>query len=209
MEDNPTIGTYTFNCPYAITELEMKRAKSVVYDFSNFEETFNEYLSDSDIDEKVDHVEKEVEEIAIPLTRNYFNGFAKIFVSIFIFIFFGSFKLVLKTFYHLFRCVVCNPFTRCVCSIFSTIVFYLFIILFFIFSWHFFGEQFIDLIQRFVDFSSKVIENEIKNNISVAAITERGLDLTFEAFGMQGEVIHNSSRFVKSGDVVNFTYYKP
>ncbi|AAD04816.1 hypothetical protein FDV_s9gp2 [Fiji disease virus] len=197
---------YNFECPFELAKVEMKAISNTMHKVDDFVSTIDVNFSDSELDDKVDDLEIKIEKVSGPLLNRYLGSVGKVVFLIFSFLFFGSIKLVLKCFYHLFKCVFCNPLTRCFCSIIFTIIFYTLLFVSCYLLWHYFGDVIIQTIKDINNNRSVNFTNETENfNSKVETTTMKIIQLIFSKSDNNGVEHIIKSANVTSGQTANFT----
>ncbi|CAC59969.1 hypothetical protein RBSDVs9gp2 [Rice black streaked dwarf virus] len=205
-QSSVNVDTYTFNCPFELAKIQIESMKPIMQDFSNFDDIFNRTLSDSEIDDRVEQLEVDVESKVDPIVRRRYGKIGHIIIMIISFVFFGIFKLTLKMFYHLFRCVCCNPLIRGILSIIFTILFYFLLCVCIYFVYYFFGDQIslayntLNQIDSSNFINSTQVEEKVKNIIHDGSLFFGTRD---QATGQINEI----ETQVVNGGTVNYTLF--
>nr|QGN19688.1 nonstructural protein P9-2 [Maize rough dwarf virus]QGN19703.1 nonstructural protein P9-2 [Maize rough dwarf virus] len=205
-QSSVNIDTYTFNCPFELAKIQIESMKPIMQDFSNFDDIFDHALSDSEIDDRVEQLEIDVESKVDPIVRRRYGKIGHIIVMIISFVFFGIFKLTLKMFYHLFRCVCCNPLIRGIFSIIFTILFYFLLCVCIYLIYYFFGDQILSAydtlnqIDGSTFINSTQVEEKVKNIIHDGSLFFGTRD---QATGQINEI----ETQVVNGGTVNYTLF--
>nr|AAY51853.1 unknown [Mal de Rio Cuarto virus]AAY51857.1 unknown [Mal de Rio Cuarto virus] len=198
------IDTYTFHCPFELAKTQYNVVKPIMQDFSNFDEILEHPLSDSDIDEKFEKLEHDVEEIVDPVVRRNYGKCGHIILMIISFVFFGLFKVTMKMFYHLFRCVCCNPLVRGVFSILFTILLYVLIIVSLYLVYFFFGDAIYEFYNEMSTFKESINVNVTSVNEKIDSVIEKG-SLFFGVVDKDTGAVHETEHLVNNGGIVNLT----
>nr|WNT94605.1 P9-2 [Southern rice black-streaked dwarf virus] len=205
-QSSVNIDTYTFNCPFELAKIQIESAKPIMQDFSDFDEIFERPLSDSELDDRVEKLELDIEAKVDPVVRRKYGKVGHIMLMIFSFLFFGIFKLTLKMFYHLFRCVCCNPLIRGIFSVVCTVVFYIVIFTLIYSVYFFFGDQILAVYHSLTEMSDSGLINSTK-------IEEKVNNIIHEGSLFFGSVDPNTGHFqevekqVFDGGTVNYTLF--
>nr|QGT15682.1 P9-2 protein [Rice black streaked dwarf virus] len=205
-QSSVNVDTYTFNCPFELAKIQIESMKPIMQDFSNFDDIFERTLSDSEIDDRVEQLEVDVESKVDPIVRRKYGKIGHIIIMIISFVFFGIFKLTLKMFYHLFHCVCCNPLIRGILSIVFTILFYFTLCVCIYFVYYFFGDQIslayntLNQIDSSNFINSTQVEEKVKNIIHDGSLFFGTRD---QATGQINEV----ETQVVNGGTVNYTLF--